>query len=154
MVGPTMQQPARFLVPVTDSPASLAAVKTACLAARATRAEVLALHVIEVVRSLPLDSPVEEEARRGEVILRQAEDAAKAVGYQLTGDLVQARAAGQAIIDEATEHRVDTIILGIGYKRLIGAFQVGRTADYVLRNAGCEVWVVRQALKPETPDRR
>ncbi len=154
MAGRVMQHPARILVPVTDSPASLAAVGTACLAARASRAEVLALHVIEVVRSLPLNSPVEEEALRGEMVLRQAEEAARAVNYQLKGDLVQARAAGQAIVDEAAERQVDTIILGVGYKRLIGAFQAGRTADYILRNAGCEVWVVRQALKAEEPGRR
>ena len=36
--------------------------------------------------------------------------------------------------------------MGIGYKRLIGTFQVGRTVDHVLKNAHCEVWVVRQAV--------
>ena len=64
------------------------------------------------------------------------------------GELLQAREAGQAIVDEARDRGVDAIILGIGYKRLIGAFQVGRTADFVLKNAPCQVWVVRQGVAP------
>jgi nucleotide-binding universal stress UspA family protein len=135
-----------LLVPITNSPASLEAVAIACSMARQQKAKVFAVHVIEVLRSLPLNAEMEEEARRGEQLLRKAEDIAHAADYQLTGELLQARDAGQAIVDEADEQNVDAILLGIGYKRLIGGYQVGRTADYVLKNAHCQVWVVRQAI--------
>lgn len=150
MATSPMQQRGNILVPVTHSQASLDAVATACWAARAHRSKVLALHVIEVLRSLPLNSPVEEQARRGERILRQAENVADTAEYQIRGDLVQARAAGQAIVEEARERSIDTIVMGVEYKGLTGEFQVGRTANYVLRNAHCEVWIVRQALTQDT----
>ena len=148
MAPSAMQPPSRILVPVTDSEASLEAVSAACSLARARKSQVLALHVIEVLRSLPLNSPAEEKARRGEMILRRAEETATAADYHIGGELVQARQAGQAIVGEARDRSVGAIIMGIEYNRLSGAFQMGRTADYILRNAQCQVWIVRQALAP------
>lgn len=118
----------------------------ACMIAKQRRGRVLAVHVIEVLRSLPLNAELESEARRGEQILRRAEEAASHAGMHLNAQLLQARDAGQAIVDEARDRDVDAVVLGIGYKRLIGTFQVGRTADFVLKNAHCQVWVVRQAV--------
>ncbi len=135
-----------FLVPVTSSPASLEALNVACMLAKPKKGRIYAVHVIEVLRSLPLNAEMDEEARRGEQLLRKAEEVAAANDYHITGELLQAREAGQAIVDESRERGVDAIVLGIGYKRLIGSFQVGRTADYVLKNASCQVWVVRQAV--------
>ena len=57
-------------------------------------------------------------------------------------------AARAAFVDEARDSQADAIIMGVGYKRLIGAFQIGRSVDFVLKNAPCQVWVVRQGLTP------
>lgn len=135
-----------ILVPVTSAAASMEAVSVAALLAKQRKSKVIALHVIEVERSLPLNAELDTEARRGEQVLRRAEDIAAASGLHLTGELIQARNAGQAIIDEATDRGIDTIIMGVGYKRMIGAVQMGRTAELVLRNASCQVWLVRQAF--------
>ena len=135
-----------ILVPVTHNQASIEAVTVACQLARQRKSKVLAVHVIEVLRSLPLNAEMEVEARRGEQLLRKAEEAATHSGYHVSGQLLQAREAGQAIVDEARDQNADVIVMGIGYKRLIGAFQVGRTVDFVLKNASCQVWVVRQAV--------
>jgi nucleotide-binding universal stress UspA family protein len=143
-----MANPQSFLIPVTNSPASLEGVAIACGLAKQRKGKVFVVHVIEVLRSLPLNAEMEAEARRGEQLLRRAEEVASQNGYQVTGELLQAREAGPAIVDEARDRKVDVIVMGVGYKRLIGAFQVGRTADYVLKNAPCQVWVVRQAVAP------
>ncbi|HET7737609.1 MAG TPA: universal stress protein [Tepidiformaceae bacterium] len=135
-----------ILVPINENPASMEAVGIACSLAKRKKGRVYVVHVIEVARSLPLNADLEAEARKGEQLLRRAEEMAQAHEYQVTGELLQAREAGQAIVDEARERAVQAIILGIGYKRLIGAFQVGRTTDYVLKNASAQVWVVRQAV--------
>jgi nucleotide-binding universal stress UspA family protein len=141
-----MSIPRTILVPISASAASLEAVGIACSLAKARKGSVLAVHVIEVLRSLPLDADIEAEARRGEQLLRRAEEVAAAHDFPIRGELLKAREAGPAILDEARDHDVDVIILGVGYKRLIGSFQVGRTAEHVLKNATCQVWVVRQAL--------
>jgi len=137
-----------ILVPLTNSPASLEAVSVAAMLAKQKKARLYAVHVIEVLRSLPLNAEMEAEARRGEQLIRRAEEIAEHHGVPLTGQLLQARDAGPAIVDEARDRNAEVIILGIGYKRLIGSFQVGRTADYILKNATSQVWVIRQGVNP------
>lgn len=143
-----------YLVPVTDSPASLEAVEVACGLAKQRKARIYTVHVIEVLRSLPLNAGMETEARRGEQILRKARTIATQNGCHAEESLLQARDAGQAIVDEARDRGVDAVILGVGYKRIIGSFQIGRTADYVLKNASCQVWVVRQRVDGAAPRAR
>jgi nucleotide-binding universal stress UspA family protein len=52
---------------------------------------------------------------------------------------------GTAIVDEALEREVDLIVMGIGFKRKFGEFDMGHTAPYVLKNAPCRVWLARAA---------
>lgn len=141
-----MSTPQSVLVPVSNSAASLEAVLIACSLAKSHKGNVYVVHVIEVLRSLPLNAEMEAEARRGEQLLRRAQEIGDHIGVAIESQLLQAREAGQAIVDEARDRKVDAIILGIGYKRLIGSFEVGRTADYILKNAASQVWVVRQGV--------
>ena len=140
-----------ILVPVVDHPASLDAVSIAAELARQSKGTVSLVHVIEVGRDLPITAEMENEARRGEDLLRQAQVLTQE-GREINASyqLLQARDAGQAIVDEAVERRVEVIILGLGYKPLLGQFQVGTTADYILKHAHCNVWIVRQPLSAGT----
>ena len=63
--------------------------------------------------------------------------------------LLQARDVGAAIVDEATEREADLLICGLPFKRFGGDFTVGRTIPYILKNAPCGVWVVREAMPEE-----
>ncbi len=146
-----MATPHNILVPITNSPASLEAVAIACNLVKPRKGRVYAVHVIEVMRSLPLNAELESEARRGEQVIRRAEELADEHGVQLTGQLLQARDAGQAIVDEATDRQIDAIILGQPYERLAGSATLGRTVTYVLKNATCQVWVVRQSIAGTAP---
>jgi nucleotide-binding universal stress UspA family protein len=136
-----------ILVPTDGSPASMRAVTLACNIARRNKGRVYVVHVIEVKRSLPLDAELEPEAGEGERILLQAEKAAHEQDFEVQGELLQAREAGHAVVDEAVERGVDAIILGVDYKRPVGDFQVGRLAQYVLKNAPCVVWICRQPVE-------
>lgn len=136
-----------ILVPLSSNPASIEAVSVAALLAKARKSRLQVVHIIEVLRSLPLTAELEPEARRGEQLLRRAEEVAAALGVRVEGALVQARTAGQAIVEEAAERQVDTIVLGVSSHQLItGTASLGPTADVVLRNAPCQVIVVRQPL--------
>ncbi|MDP2728276.1 MAG: universal stress protein, partial [Dehalococcoidia bacterium] len=66
--------------------------------------------------------------------------------YEVETELLQAREVGPAIVDEAIERGVDLILLGVPYKKRFGEFNMGRVAPYVLKNAPCRVWVIRQAI--------
>jgi len=146
-----MAAPNTILVPVINTTASLDAVAAACALAKQRKGRVYVVHVIEVNRSLPLNAEMDAEARRGEALLRRAEEVAAAADLHVTGGLLQARDAGQAIVEDARDRSVDAIIIGVGYKRVLGSFEIGRTANYVLKNAPCQVWVVRQAVAQPAP---
>ena len=135
------------MVPVNGSPASLQAVALACELARKTKGKVYVVHVIEVRRALPLDAEVQSEAASGERILSQAGQVAREHGFEVEEEILQARDAGHAIVDEAAERGVDLIILGSEYHQPFGQFQLGRVIQHVLRSAPCEVWVRRQAVQ-------
>ena len=53
--------------------------------------------------------------------------------------MITARQAGKAIVEEAIDRRSEVIILGTVRKRRIGNLVFGRTADFVLDHAQCEV---------------
>lgn len=141
-----MHTPQNILVPVSTSAASMEAVLIASTLAKPRRGKVLLVHVIEVNRSLPLNAELESEARRGEQVLRKAETVATQAGAEAVPILVQAREAGAAIVEEAHDGGVDAIILGIPFGEEGRAFRIGPTAEFVLNNATCEVWVVRQSV--------
>lgn len=145
-----MNMPQAFLVPVVQSQASLDAVTIAVTMAKPRKARVYVVHVIEVSRSLPLNAELDAEARRGEQLIKRAEDIAAESGYPVIATLLQARDAGAAIVEEARDHAIEAVVMGIPYNKLMGSVHVGRTADYVLKNATCAVWVVRQSMNPST----
>ena len=95
-----------ILVPVDGSPASMDAIAFACSVAKRNKGKVYAVHVIEVKRSLPLDADLTEEASSGEDVLVRAEKVAQAADFKIEGELLQAREAGHAIVDEAMERGV------------------------------------------------
>jgi nucleotide-binding universal stress UspA family protein len=119
------------------------AVEFACSIAKRTRGKVHVVHVIEVRRALPLDADLTVEAQRGEDILTQAETAARRQDFEVEGDLLQARDAGHAIVDEALEQQADAIIIGVPFNRPFGEFELSRVPSHVLRTAQCEVVLLR-----------
>ena len=79
------------------------------------------IYVVEVQQSMPLDAELPAEIDRGEVILGRAEELAKARGLpevdRLVTDLLQARSAGAAIVDEAIERDADAIVMAATIRR-------------------------------------
>lgn len=136
-----------ILVPIDGSEGSLDALALACLLAKRNKGRVYAVYVIEVARTLPLDAELTPEARRGEEVLTKAEQVADSLDFEVAGELLQARDAGHAIVDEAIERAADGIILGMSYKRPLGEFQMGHTAQYILKNAPCQVIVARAPVR-------
>jgi nucleotide-binding universal stress UspA family protein len=137
-----------ILVAVDGSDASYNALATVCEIARHTKAHVSVLHVIEVPRALPLDADLPGEAEHGEAVLTQAERLAGDHRVKVRGDLVQARQAGVAIVDEAAANEADAIALGLGFERPFGRFHLDEVSEYVLEHAPCDVWLFRYAPPP------
>ena len=139
--------PRSIMVPVDGSHASLQAVALACDIARKSKGQVFVVHVIEVKRTLPLDAELGPEAAAGDEVLAQAEQVAREQDFEVEGEILQAREASHAIVDEAIERTVDLIILGMDYQQPFGEFQLGRVVQHVLKSAPCEVWVCRHPVQ-------
>ena len=132
-----------FLVPVDGTEASYSALAVVCDVARQTKARVNALHVIEVPRSLPLESDMPDAALRGERILERAEAVGEDHKVTVEADLLQARQAGHAVVDEAVDRGVDAIVVGLDYHRPYGRFELGRLPQYVMEHSPAQVWLLR-----------
>lgn len=139
----------KILVPVEGIPSDDDAIRLACQTARSAKAKVLVISVIEVERALPLDAENVPQAQHAELALEHAEELGRTVGCRVEAELLQARVAGPALVDEASARGVDLIIMGIPYRKPLGDFYLGTTANYVLKNAPCQVWLCRQAMDDE-----
>ena len=118
--------------------------------AKPTRAEVVAVHVVEIDWTLPLDANVAGMSDEAQRVLDVAETQAEHANFAIEAVLVQARDVGAAIVDEAVERDADLLVLGLPYrKRFGGDFAIGRTVPYVLKNAPCAVWVAREPMPEE-----
>ncbi len=144
----------RILVAAGGQKVDEAAMMLACRMASRHRAdeesgpaEVYAVHVIEVNRSLPLSAPVETDVSRGEEVLDNLEQLAAEFEIKVQAELVQARDTGPAILGEAEEWGASTIVMGLPYKRRFGEFNLGKTVPYVLKNASCRVILLREKLE-------
>ena len=116
------------------------------------RAELVGVHVVEIDWRLPLDADVAGRSEDAQRVLDIAEATAEASRYRLETVLLQARDVGAAIVDEASEREADMIICGLPFRRRFGGdFAIGRTIPYILKNAPCAVWVVREAMPEEQP---
>ncbi len=134
----------RILVPVVGSPADEEAIQLACFLAKKNKAKIWAVYVILLKRSLPVDAEVDTEIGRGEAILDHIESIGDELDCNIETDLLQARDAGPSIIEEAADHAVDLIVMGIQYKRRLGQFSLGDVVPYVLKNAACRVILYQQ----------
>lgn len=137
----------RAIVALNGSPSDARIVRLVAAQAARSKAELIAVHVVEIDWTLPLDADIAGRSEEVQQVLDSAETIAE--GYKLTMEpvLLQARDVAAAIVDEATERGVDLLVLGLPYRmRFGGDFAIGRTIPYVLQNAPCAVWVVREPM--------
>ena len=139
----------KVLVPVSGGSVDEEAIKLACELAKRPKAKVYAAYIIEVERSLPLDTPVDSETEKAEEILTRAEDIATKAGYEIETDLLQARGIGPAIVKEAVEKGVDLIVIGIGHKKQLGVFDLGETIPYIFKEAPCQILLYQGPISRE-----
>jgi K+-sensing histidine kinase KdpD len=138
------------VIALSGGPGDAALVRLVAHAARGTKAELVAVHVVEIDWTLPLDADVAGRSEDAMRVLDVAEASAEASGARLEPVLLQARDVGAAIVDEAVERRADLLVLPLAYRtRFGGDFAMGRTVPYVLKNAPMAVWVVREAIAEE-----
>jgi len=135
-----------ILVPIGGHKPDEEAIELACRIAKGAKSKIYVLYIIQVKRALPLDAELEPEIKKAEEVLSHAEDFAEEQDYEIDTDILQAREIGPAIVDEVAERNIDLLLMGMNYKKRFGEFELGDTITYVLKNAPCRVFVLRQPL--------
>ena len=139
------------LVAVSGNSADEDAVRFGAQLTEPQRGSIYIVHVIEVERSLPVDSDLSFHTTRGDDLLDRMERTARPFKCEVRSELLQARVAGHAIVHEAAEREVDAVVIGMPYKTKYGRFALGDAVPYVLEHAPCGVILWRDE-KPEETD--
>ena len=134
----------KVLVPVGGSPADEEAMRLACRLAKKDKGKIWAVSVVAVKRALPLDAEINSEIQQSENVLDKVETVAEEEDCEVETDILQARDAGPAIVDEAVERGVNLILMGFSYKRRFGQYSLGSVVPFVLKNSPCPVILYQQ----------
>ena len=141
-----LSAPQKILVLVNGTPIDNDVVKIACKMTSKTLGDIIAIYVIELKHTLPLEAEVEPEIQKGEDVLDHVERLAGEQGRNIETALLQARDKGPAIVEEAIEREADLIILGVNYEKPYGEFSLGSTLPYVLKHAHSSVVIYREPI--------
>jgi nucleotide-binding universal stress UspA family protein len=148
--------PVSLLLPIDDSPFSVAAVDEVARSLRPDKMDIHVLHVLELDRMVPVALDFARGAGYGadvqahlqtarleaERLVGDAATRLRREGFTVTTS-VQEGDPRHVIIDCASEHNCDCIILGSHGRRGVDRFLLGSVPDAVSRHAHCSVYVVR-----------
>jgi nucleotide-binding universal stress UspA family protein len=141
----------RAVIALNGGPSDARIVRLVAEHAARIKAELIAIHVVEIDWTLPLDADIAGRSEEVQRVLDTAEEIAEDFKLTMEPVLLQARDVGAAIVDEASERAADLLVVGLPYrKRFGGEFAIGRTIPYILQNAPCTVWVVREPMPEES----
>ena len=141
MVGFT---PQRILVPINGAQTDVEAVVLGCRLARRGRAKVMVVTVLEIRRGLALGTVQDVEMDRAEKLIEMAEKTAHELETEIETELLQARDAGPAIVEEIAHWKADLVVAGMPFRMRFGEFHMGKTAPYILRHAPCRALLFRE----------
>ncbi len=136
-----------ILVPLKGQASDHEVLAQAALLAKKNHALLYAVHVVVVRQELALESEMPDEIALGERVLEEAHRVANEFGIEIETSILQARLAGVAIVEEATERNACLIMMAVTYRDRRGEFDMGKTVPYVLRRSPCRVWIFREALQ-------
>jgi basic amino acid/polyamine antiporter, APA family len=132
----------RILVPVKIGPIGEEILATAIKLAEERGGSIYVLHVIRVPLELPLDAELLDLEERASASLIDAKLLASEHRVTIEGDVVRARAIGEAIVEKAKEIDAQLILMGSAPRWRRQSRFFSPTVDYVLRRGPCEVMVI------------
>ena len=138
----------RLLVPIKGQRVDQDTLQFASSLVRQGHGSICLLYVVEVPREYPVDVELPAEASKCENVLHSAEEYLKSNKIKVETEMLQARDAGPAIVQEAQERNVDAVLLGLTYKRHHDSLSLGGVAPYIIEQSPCPVLVYREA-KPK-----
>lgn len=140
---------ATILVPLKGNSSDEEVMRWASMIAKKHRSTIYAVYVVVVKQELALETELPDEVTHGEQVLGEASRIAQEIGVEVETGILQARAAGVAIVEEAISREAPLIIMAVTYRKRNGEFNMGKTVPYVLKNAPSRVWIFRESLQKD-----
>ncbi len=133
-----MKRPKRILVGLKSYDHAVELTDLACRVA-APGAHLMLAHVIELPEPTPLDADVPDMEKEAKKIFRAAERAAKNSAVKISRHLFRAHNAGDALLEEMRQKKIDLAVLGYHHRRTLGELLLGTTAKHISHQAPCRL---------------
>lgn len=131
-----------IVVPVTGTALSERLLEIAINFAQRLEVPLRFVYVMEIPLVLPPDAEVPREREKGERVLLHAQVVAERGGVVAKGKIIKARLAGAGIVQAAKEDSASLILLLLSEHPEVEV-SLGRSVQYVLRNAPCDVLLLK-----------
>ena len=132
----------KMMVALRDADSVEDLVILACQVSSGRKADVTALHVVEIPAATPMEAEGDVLDHPGKEILEHAKRfASEHCSTQISTRLLRARQTGEAIVGELKEQSYDLLVMGYHRPHTLGEILLGSTVQYVARHAPCRVIV-------------
>jgi APA family basic amino acid/polyamine antiporter len=129
-----------------------ATIQSACELAQCYGSSVLAVHVLEVPFSMPLDAKPFRKIGEAEAVLKKIEVIARELNVPIDVQIVRARSTSEALVDLITTGKFDLLILGSPFLKHTGVMkEFGPIAEELLHKASCRLWVCADPTSSSKP---
>jgi nucleotide-binding universal stress UspA family protein len=133
----------KIILAVDGSQFSEAAMQVLIQQMRPDGNEILLVHVIEAPAFFEQDAVLQERRRRAEKIMLHTTEALRSGGYQQVQTRVVEGEPRMGILEVASDHHADLIVLGSHGRKGLQKLLLGSVAQSVAQHATCSVLIVR-----------
>jgi len=109
--------------------------------AKGRQADLVAIYVIEVPYTLPIDAELPAEEREALEVLTAAEEIGRKAGIEIRTRTARDRQTGPAVIEAAREENASLIVMGTYREHRYAGAPLGLAIDYVLGQTHTDVLI-------------
>jgi nucleotide-binding universal stress UspA family protein len=120
---------------------SLVLMALAARMAKRQQANVVAIYVIEVPYTLPIEADLPQQERRALDALRAAEEIGRAAGVDIETRMIRDRQTGTAIIRAAREENVSLIVMGTYREHGYAGAPLAKAIEFVTTHTSTDVLI-------------
>jgi len=109
--------------------------------AKGRQAQLVAIYVIEVPYTLPIDAELPQEERAALEVLTAAEEIGRKASIEISTRTIRDRQTGPAVIQAAREEHASLIIMGTYREHRYAGAPMGQAIEYVLGQTETDVLI-------------
>lgn len=115
--------------------------------AKGRQAQLVAIYVVEVPYTLPIDAELAQEEREALEVLTAAEEIGRKTGVEIATRTIRDRQTGPAIVQAAREENASLIVMGTYREHRYAGAPMGQAIEYVLGQAETDVMIGVSSIK-------